>query len=174
MMGKRSPIFVALAFLLAGCARQATPAKVHDTDVDIRMTFGELQTAVKEKNGAKIYDLLDADSRQDADKLAKTLQDMYARADGAKRAELAKKVGLPEEKLKDLSGKGFLGSELFHRADEHDEIPDVKALDRVEVKGEAAKVEYKDPDNPTATTTQRLVREDGHWRFKMGMPRIPE
>jgi hypothetical protein len=165
--------------LLSGCtpsapAPVARASKKIDAETEIREAFAALQGAVKERSGAKVYELLATDSRQDADRIAGAVKDMFTKADEKKRAELAKKVGLPEAKLRDLTATIFLESDLFHHYDEHDEIPDVKGLDRVDVKGDTAKLEYKDPDQPTNTSRLRAVREDGHWRFQLAMPKTPE
>lgn len=141
----------------------------------MRQAFADLQTAVRERNGDKLYDLLSSDRRSDADRLAGVVKETYAQADDQHKQDLArKKIGLPAAKLQALDGKRFLESDLFYNSDEHDEIPDVKQLDKVEVKADTAKVYYPDPDNPKATTQRRLVREENRWRFDLSMPRVPE
>jgi hypothetical protein len=163
-----------LCSLVAGCSGSSSKSKDGDADAEIKKAFAGLQFAVKERNGEKIWDQLDADSRQDADRLARTVKDSYAKADEKTKAELAKSVGLPDGKLKDLSAKTFLESDLFFRFDEHDELPDVKGLDKVEVKGNTAKVFFKDPDKQETTVSMKLQREDNRWRFQVAMPKAPE
>lgn len=168
-------LFCLAATLLTGCNAPAPkPGKGPEGDADVRQAFAALQTAVKERNGEKIYELLSSDSRQDADRVAKAIKDSYAVADPKKKDELTKKIGLGSDKLQELSGKSFLASDLFIHYDEHNEIPDVKDLDKVDVKANTAKVQYKDPDNPVNMTKIDLVREDNRWRFQLGMPKPPE
>src|SRR5438045_599537 len=121
--------------LLAGCSNSSSKTKNGDADSEIRKSFTGLQAAVKDRNGEKLWEFLDSESRQDSDRVAKAVKETFIKADMAKKQELAKKVGLSEEAIKDLTGKKLLESELFYRFDEHDELPDVKGLDKVEVKG---------------------------------------
>jgi hypothetical protein len=168
-------VWIVAVLLVGGCTVSATkPAKGSDDDMQVRQAFTALQVAIKARDGAKIYELLDADKRQDADRIARDIKETFIKADDKKKEELAGRVGLTAAKLADLSGRSFLESELFFRYDEHDELPDVKKLDKVEIKGDTAKVEFKDPDKPEKDMALRLVREDGTWRFQVGMPRSPE
>ncbi len=162
-----------LAFL-AGCSNAPSKTKDGDADSEIRKSFTGLQAAVKERNGEKLWELLDSESRQDSDRVAKAVKETFVKADASKKQELAKKVGLSEEAMKDLTGKKLLESELFYRFDEHDELPDVKGLDKVEVKGSNAKIAFKDPDKQEVTMQMTLHREEGHWRFQVAIPKAPE
>ena len=172
----RAPAWLLLGSLLVGgCAAPAPKAgKGSDTDAEVRKAFADFQAAVKDRSGERLYDLLDSDSRQDADRVARAVKETYATADEKKKEELAKRVGLPAAKLQDLSGKTFLESELFYRYDEHDELPDVKQLDKVDVKGDTARVDYKDPDKPDVMMHQKLTRQDGRWRVQVKVPPAPE
>jgi hypothetical protein len=77
-----------LVSALAGCSSNAPtakkgPAAEADARLEIQKTFGALQKAVKERNGAKTYEMLDSDCQHDADRLAKTAKDVFAKADAA-------------------------------------------------------------------------------------------
>jgi len=83
-------------------------------------------------------------------------------------------VGLSEEKFEELNGRTILESELFYRFDEHDELADVKGLEKIDVKGNTAKVSFKDPDNEEKMMSMKMQREEGHWRFQVAMPKAPD
>jgi uncharacterized protein YdbL (DUF1318 family) len=167
----RSALFVVM---LAGCSNSPSKSKDGDADSDIRKSFAALQTAIKERSGEKTWELLNSESRQDSDRVAKAIQESFTKAEASKKQELAKKVGLPEEALKDLTGKKLLESELFYRFDEHDELPEVNGVEKVDVKGSTAKVAFKDPDNPETTMQLSATREDGRWRFQVAIPKAPD
>ena len=163
-----------VAVLAAGCTGSTSKTKDADADPEIRKAFTKLQTAVKSRSGEKIWEFLDSDSQQDADRVAKAVRESFAKADPAKKQELVKKVGLSEEKFEELNGRTILESELFYRFDEHDELADVKGLEKIDVKGNTAKVSFKDPDNEEKMMSMKMQREEGHWRFQVAMPKAPD
>jgi hypothetical protein len=161
--------------LLTGCAAPTAKApKESGAAAEVKQAFAHLQAALKDRSGPKIWALLADDSRQDAEREARHWKEKYGKADEKGKAELAKKLGLPPAKLQELTGKTFLESDLFFHFDEHNEIPDVKKLEKISVQGDTAKVEYQDPDKPELMMRTPLVREDGHWRFNMSIPRAVE
>src|SRR5438874_1325026 len=106
-----------LLALLAGCTPQGervkTDAKKNDADAEVRQVFADFQAAVKARDGARLWELLAADSQQDADRKAQVIRADYGKADEPKKAELAKNLDLPAGELKDLDGKGYLKSKQF-------------------------------------------------------------
>jgi hypothetical protein len=152
----------------------ATASKGADAEAEVRQAFAAFQTAVEKKSGEKMYDLLDEDSRQSADYKAKRLKEMFSKADEKKKKELEDKLKLSAAKLQDLDGKTFLESTLFYNYGDTNELPEVKKLDKVEVKGEKARVEFKDPDDPSKTEEVKLVRQNSRWLLQRESARLPE
>jgi hypothetical protein len=161
--------FVPLALLLAGCTAPAekTPAKGGDRDeAEVRQVFTDFQAALKQRDGARLWDLLAEDSRQDADRRAKGLKDDFAKADEAKRAEMEKNLELPAHALPILDGKGYLKSKQFFG--KYHEVPDSKLKD-IAVKGDKAQLNYVEEDGDEERL--QLVREQGHWKLLVEMPK---
>ncbi len=171
-MHRSASLFMA-ALLLAGCTQPASrPATPTGSAAEVAQAFTAFKTAMKERNGDKLYELLDSDGRHDADREAKLIKEKFSKADDKENAALAKRLGLAAEKLQNLTGKGFLASDLFYNYDEHNELEEVKQPENVAVSGNSAKVEFKDPDDQSKMLNLALVREDGQWRFtKVKMPR---
>jgi hypothetical protein len=132
----------------------------------VRQAFTSFQEALKAKDGDRIRTLLDEDSRADAEREAKGIREGYAKAAPPERAELEKTLGLTGEELGSLKGTGFLKSRRF--LGKYDEVSESK-IEKVEVKGERAVVNYLEPDGDHEKLT--LVRQEGQWRLSVPMPR---
>lgn len=157
-----------LAVLAVGCSGPSSKDRSGTAAADeaaVRETFTAFQKALKDKNADKLWDLLDADSRADADRRAGAIQAEYARASAAEKTALEKKLGLPGAALARLAGKDFLKTNRF--LGKVDEVPDSK-LDKVTVQGDKATVAYTEPDNEKETI--KLVRAGGTWKLIVSMP----
>src|SRR4029078_6203987 len=89
------------------------PAAPVQDIVAVSQTFEDLKKALKAKDGAKLWELLDKESRADAERKAKDLQDAYAKANDEEKAEQAKALGLDGAELAKLTAPGYLQSKRF-------------------------------------------------------------
>jgi hypothetical protein len=151
--------------LVAGCSGSGTPAGPAKEEEEVRQTFTALQKALKARDADKIWSLLDADSRADAEAAARTIREAYAKATPAERAEQEKALGLPGAELAKLDGPGFVKTKRFHG--KHDEIPDSK-IEKVVVQGDKATVHYIEPDDDKIKLP--LVREKDQWKVYLPKP----
>src|SRR5262249_2158683 len=74
----------------------------------VRKAFTDFQAALKAKDAAKVWQLLDDDSQADAERSATKLRQDYNKAGPEKKAQLEKLMGLPGPELAKLKGEGFL------------------------------------------------------------------
>lgn len=169
LMRKRVVIWLALVGAAAGCSKPPAPAE-DQNEGEVKAAFVQFQAAMKKGDGVALWELVDEDTRQDADRAAKVAQMQFEKGNDADKAALAKKLGLADADLKGIKGAGFLGSKLF--MDKYREIPTGQA-EKVEFprKG-TAKLTYFDPtDNDREDVA--LVREQGKWKLRLkGMPRL--
>jgi hypothetical protein len=157
-------ILFATAFA-AGCPKPAERPGGNDEEA-VREAVSAFQAALKARDADKLWQLLDADSRADADRAAQAVRDAYARAGPEQKAEQEKALGLPGAELAALTGTGFLKTKRFHG--KYDELPD-STIDKVTVQGDQATVAYTEPDGDKEKLT--LVREEGKWKVSVPMPK---
>lgn len=172
--------------IVTGCSRQDSPPKTVDgkpaagksdnvkvdsgkAEGEIRTAFADLQAALKEGSGAKLWDLLDTDSQEDANRAAKLVQEAYAKAKGPDQAEMEKGLALSGKDLANLSGKVYLQSKRF--LGKYHEIPGSK-LDRVVVQGDSATLHYIEDDGDKEKLTYN--RQQGRWKVSLAMPKAAE
>jgi hypothetical protein len=164
-----------IAVFAAGCpqadrtkgdAKKGGDSKSGDADAEIRQIFTDFQSAVKARDGAKLWDLLAEDSRQDADRKAKAVAEDFNKSDDKQKAEMAKNLDVPASDLKQLDAKGYLKTKQFFG--KYHEVPDSK-VDKVTVTGDKAQVIYLEEDGDRVP--MKLEREKGHWKLIVEMPR---
>jgi hypothetical protein len=131
----------------------------------VRKAFTDFQAALKAKDAAKVWQLLDGDSQADAERAATKLRQGYNKAGPEKKAQLEKVMGLPGPELAKLKGEGFLKTKRFLA--KYDEVPTSK-IDRVVVEGTTATVHYTEPDGDKETL--RLKELKGKWKLVVPMP----
>jgi hypothetical protein len=157
-----------LLVLLAGCP--STPSesakKNADPEAAIRQVFADFQGGLKAHDGAKLWDVLAEDSRQDADRKAKEIKSDFAKADEQQQAELAKKFALTAGDLRNIDGKGYLKTQQFFGL--YHEVPDSN-LKSVSVSGEKASLKFIEEDGDEVT--MKLQQEQGHWKLIVEMPK---
>jgi hypothetical protein len=151
--------------LAAGCSSNPTAPGPNEEE-SVRQAFASLQAALKARDADRVWGLLDADSRAEAERAAQAVRDAYAKVDAAGRSEQEKALGVPGAELADLKGPGFLKTKRFHG--KYDEVPESK-VDKVAVQGDRATVNYTEPDGDKEKLT--LVRQEGQWRVSLPMPK---
>jgi hypothetical protein len=135
----------------------------------VKEAFKALQTAVKEKDADKIWNLLDKDSQADAEREAGAAKEVYGKLADKDKADYKKRLNLTDKELADLTGKLYVKSEVFYK--KHHEIPDSK-LEKLSVSGDTASLNFIEPDNDNVKMS--LTRDKGQWKFSMKIPKAPE
>ena len=165
---------ILFAACLIGCNR-GTPTKDKPGDdpkkaeEQVKEAFRALQTAIKEKDADKIWNLLDKDSQSDAEREAKAAKEVYGKLGDKDKTDYEKRLNLTDKELADLTGKLYVKSEVFYK--KHHEIPDSK-LEKVSVSGDAASLNFIEPDDDNVKIS--LTRDKGQWKFSMKIPKAPE
>jgi hypothetical protein len=167
---------VLLVFLL-GSAGSISAVQNKDEE-QVRQVFTNFQETLKKalkkdatpaertEQAARLWPLLDEDSQADAERVARSIRNAYAKAAPAEKAEQEKALGLPGEKLAALKGQDFLATKRF--LGKYDEVPDGK-IDKVTVQGDKATVNYTEPDGDKEKLA--LVRQAGQWKLTVPMPK---
>src|SRR5262249_1869299 len=132
----------------------------------VRKTFAELQAAVKAKDADKLWALLSTKSREDAERVAKTVREAYAKSDASEKGKQEKVTGLSGTELKELTGKGYLRSEAFQRR--YHDLPG-STVERLVVTGDNATVYYLETDGDKEKCI--FLRQDGRWLAWISIPR---
>src|SRR5437016_595134 len=102
-------VLLAFAVVAAGgCSKTADSPVASSAEAEARTAVTALQAAIKEKDAARLWELLDAKSQSEADQAAAAVQGKYKAADAAAKAELEKSLGLPGNDLEKLDGPGYL------------------------------------------------------------------
>ncbi len=163
----RTGLLMCLALVVAGCSSKEPDKGNTGKDEDaVKELFTALQKAIKARDGGKIWELLDADSRADADREAERIQTAYTKAAAGARADLEKALELSAAELTALDGKTFLKSKVFFG--KYDEVPDCK-IEKVTVQGNKGTLNYVEDDGDKEKLD--LVREDGKWKLVVPMPK---
>jgi hypothetical protein len=135
----------------------------------VRKKFAELQSAIKNHDAEKIWALLDARSRADAERAAKNIQMAYKQAGAEEKAKQEEALGLSGTELAKLDGKGFLNTKRFQR--KYHDIPDGK-IDKVDIQGENATVYFLDEEDDKEKAI--FLRQDGQWKAWLTMPKVSQ
>jgi hypothetical protein len=149
-----------VVLLIAGCSSPSSqPGTAAGAEGQLKEAFAAYQQALKDKDADKLWDMLSAEGRADADRAAKRLRDDYAKADDATKAKLAKDLGLSGDQLANLTGKDYLKTPRF--LGKQHEVPGSK-FEGAGVQGDKATVNYVEEDGDK----QKLpfVREGGRWK----------
>jgi hypothetical protein len=158
---------------LVGCAAKAPENKAKETaqkgEEEIKQAFASLQDAIKTKDADKIWNLLDKDSQDDADREARIVKESYAKLPDTDKAGLEKKMELTAKELTGMSGKDYVKSKRFYG--KHHEIPGSK-VDRITVAGAGATLVFIEEDGDKITT--KLARDNGQWKFNLEIPKSLE
>ena len=150
----------AVVLLVAGCGSPTSQqGSAAGEEGRLKEAFAAYQQALKDKDADKLWDMLSADGRADADRAAKRLRDDYARADDAAKAKLAKDLGLSGDQLANLTGKDYLKTPRF--LGKQHEVPGSK-FDGAAVQWDKATVNYVEEDGDKEKLP--FVREGGRWK----------
>jgi hypothetical protein len=133
----------------------------------VRGKFAELQSAIKSRDADKIWALLDARSRIDAERAAKDIQTTYAQAGAEEKAKQEEALGLSRTELAGLNGKGFLKTKRFQSR--YHDVPD-STIEKVAAQGESATVYYLEADGDKEKAI--FVRQDSQWKAWLTMPKV--
>src|SRR5262249_49368375 len=126
-----------------------------------------LQGALKAKDAAKLWGLLDADTRADAERSAKKVKGAYKKASDKEKAEQEKTLGLSAEELTSATGQTLLKTKVFLA--KFDEIPDGK-IKAITVSGDNAVVNFLEPDGDKEKLT--YTRQEGKWKVALPLPKF--
>jgi hypothetical protein len=165
-----APIRVWLTSFLvtAGVTGLLNPAHLlADDKEDVTRTFKAFQAALKAKDAAKIYALLDNASQKAANTRALFIKAAYNKASAAQKAKWEKSLGLPGTELAKLTGQGFLKTKRFQA--KYDEVPGSK-IQKITVQEDRATVFYIEPDEDKEKL--QLNREKGKWKISAPMPQV--
>jgi hypothetical protein len=153
--------------IVLGCSSKPSDRPATDEEGAVREKFAELQSAIKGRDAEKLWTLLDARSRADAERAAKDLQTAYNQAGAEEKAKQEKALGLSGTELAGLDGKGFLKTKRFQK--KYHEVPDGK-IETVVIQGESATVYFLEPDGDKEKAI--FIRQDGQWKMWLTMPRV--
>jgi hypothetical protein len=166
----RIPGLLAVALIaltsLGGCNRPAPnqPDGANKNEAgdaeEIRTAFDALQEALDEGDPDKIWSLLAKESRDDAEREAKAVQQAFSKLSGKEKAKFAKKLGLSAREITAMTGKLYVKSDEFF-TDEMEELSDCD-VDRIVMAGESGTLHYTGKRGKEMLT---VVREQGQWRF---------
>jgi hypothetical protein len=166
-------LLVGLAALTAGCGEQPAPppasakAAAAAAEAQVREAFARLQTAIKARDAAKVWALLDKPSREEAERAAQETRTAYDKAAPQERTRQAQKLGVSEDELAKLSGRGSLKTHIFW--DKFGEFEE-GVVDRVSVDSTGASVYLHMPDGDKEKLA--FVQEDGVWKVGLKMPKV--
>jgi hypothetical protein len=145
----------------------AQPQQPQDEEKTIRGRFAEVQVAIKSGDPEKLWPLLDARSRADAERLAREVRSRYEQAGDDEKLAQEKELGLSGAEMGNMTGKGFLKASPFHR--KFHELPDSE-IDKVVLGKDAATVHFHEPDGDKEKAI--FVREEGQWKVWLVMPKV--
>jgi hypothetical protein len=152
---------VALALL----ARDTRSAQGKAED-EVKEAFVQMQGAIKAKDPAKIWPLLDSATQADAERTVKIMKAVYKKADDKGKARQEASLGFSAEDFAKLDAQMLLRSRPFQT--KYDEIADCK-ITGITVQGDAATLNYTEADGDKEKLT--YTRQDGKWKAAMQMPK---
>lgn len=165
-MGWTSLLGIAVAL---GCSSKPSERPTADEQGAVRERFAELQAALKDRDAEKLWVLLDAKSRTDAERAAKNIQRAYNQAGAEEKVKQEEALGLSGTELAGLDGKGFLKTKRFQK--KYQDVPNGK-IDQVVIQGENATVHFLDLDGDHEKAV--FLRQDGQWKAWLPMPRVSQ
>src|SRR5262249_22182310 len=131
----------------------------------VKETFTAFQAAVKAKDGGKVWNLLDKESRTAAERVARAVKGNYAKASAEGKAKMEKALELSGEDVAKLTGESFIKSKTFLA--KYGEVPGSK-IEKIVVEDEKATVHYLEEDGDKEKL--KLNRQDGAWKVSAPMP----
>jgi hypothetical protein len=154
-----------LAFVLVN---PLNPARVWAAEEDkVREVFQAFQAALKAKDAAKVWKLLDADSQAAAERAAKAVKAAYNKANAQDKAKMEKALELSADDIAKLTGEGFLKSKRFRA--KYDEVPGSK-IEKIVIQDNKATVNYIEEDGDKVK--MQLIKKDGEWKLSVPMPPV--
>jgi hypothetical protein len=160
---------VGIVFCLACAAGGPLNAAGEGEEKRVRETFAAFADAVKAKDGARIWKILDKDSQTAANRAARTLKATYENAGADGKAKLEKATELTGPDFAKLTGESFLKSKGFYG--KYHEVPGSK-IDTVVIDGSKATVNYTEEDGDKEKL--RLVKDGEQWKVTAPMPPLPK
>jgi hypothetical protein len=161
--GQTSILFVALAL---GCSK-APDSPPLDEEATVRAQFAALQAAVKDGDADKLWSTFDNRSQADAERVAQTVQAIYAKAAPSEKIELEKSLGLSGGELAVLTGKDYLKTKRFQG--KYHDVPG-STIEKVVIQGDSATVHYLESDGDKDKAI--FVRQQGKWKAWLTMPGV--
>jgi hypothetical protein len=138
-------------------------------EAEVREKFKALQAAIRGKDAAKVWPLVSTKTQDGAGKIAKSVQDKYAKADAAGKVKLEKAIGLPADTLAKMTAMDYFKTPAFN--EKYSELADAKTvIEKVVIKGDKATVHYVEPDNDKVT--QLFVRQDKEWKAELKIEKL--
>jgi hypothetical protein len=134
---------------------------------EVKDAFIALQGAIKAKDPAKIWVLLDNATKADAERSAKIVKGAYKKANDQDKTKQEASLGLSANEIAKLDGQLLLKSKPFLA--KYDEIPDSK-ITGITVQGDSATLNYLEPDGDKEKLT--YTRQDGKWKVGMQLPKF--
>jgi hypothetical protein len=165
-LGWTSLLGIAVAL---GCSSKPSDRAANDEESIVREQFAELQSAIKSRDTEKLWALLDARSRADAERAAKNIQTTYNQAGAEEKSKQEEALGLSGTELSKLDGKGVLKTKRFQKR--YHEVPEGK-IGKVDVQGDSATVHYLDDEGEKEKAI--FVRQDGQWKAWLTMPKVSQ
>jgi hypothetical protein len=132
---------------------------------EVRDAFTALQGALKAKDAAKVWALIDSDTQADAEKNAKKVKSAYKKASDKEKADHEKGLGLTADDFAKLDGQLLLKTKRF--LGKYDEIITSK-ITGVTVQGDSATVDYLEADGDKVKAG--YTRQQGKWKVALPMP----
>jgi hypothetical protein len=152
--------------VVLGCASKQNEQPAASEEGAVREKFAELQSAIKDGDTEKLWSMLDARSRADAEKAAKDIQTAYNQAGAEEKTKQEEALGLKGTELAELTGKGFLKTKRFQK--KYDEVPE-GIIENVVIQGDSATIHFLEPDGDKEKAI--FVRQDGQWKVWLTMPK---
>jgi hypothetical protein len=156
-------VMAAVALALLAQDTRSGQGKAED---EVKDAFVQLQGAIKAKDPAKIWPLLDSATQADAERTAKIMKGVYSKADAKGKAKQEAAFGLSADDFAKLDTQMLLRSKPFKT--KYDEIADSK-ITGITVQGDTATLNYLEPDGDKEKLT--YTRQDGKWKAAMQMPK---
>jgi hypothetical protein len=133
-------------------------------ETEVRERFKQLQNAILAKDPPRIWSMISSKTQDAASKVAKGIQQKYAKADAAGKDKLEKAVGLSKDSLAKMAGPDYF--KTLYAIEKYGELADPKTkIEKVVVKGDKATVHYIEPDNDKVTLV--FVRQDKEWKAEL-------
>jgi hypothetical protein len=158
---------VVLAAIAGALLVQDVRSAQGKADDEVKEAFVALQGALKAKDAAKIWTLLDSDTQADATKAAKKVKGVYNKANDTEKAGYEKNLGLTADEFAKLDGQLLLKTKRF--LGKYDEVIDSKIIG-VTVKGDSATLNYLEADGDKEKL--EYTRQGGKWKVAMPLPKF--